>query len=114
MRFRHHPELSLRCDACDVQQESYQQLAAHRENCDATHLYPLLDLCNICGKSFHNRNATLVHSRVQHNEEHSDETKWHQCAQCDKKFKRVANLRAHEHIHSGTSGYFAQINLLHC
>ncbi|XP_011190935.2 zinc finger protein 62 homolog [Zeugodacus cucurbitae] len=106
VRFRHHPELSLRCDACDVPQESYQHLAAHRETtCKAAHLYPLVDLCNICGKSFHNRNATLVHARAQHIEE----TKWHQCAQCDKKFKRLANLRAHEHIHSGLKEFTCNI-----
>ncbi|XP_014100196.3 zinc finger protein 485 [Bactrocera oleae] len=109
VRFRHHPELSLRCDACDVQQESYQQLAAHRENCAATQQYPLVDLCNICGKSFYNRTATLVHSRAQHNEEHSDRTNWHQCTQCHKKFKRLANLRAHEHIHSGLKEFVCDI-----
>ncbi|XP_050316907.1 zinc finger protein 485-like [Bactrocera neohumeralis] len=109
VRFRHYPELSLRCDACDIQQESYQQLAAHRENCAAAQQYPLVDLCNICGKSFHSRNATLVHSRAQHNEEHSDKTNWHQCTQCEKKFKRVANLRAHEHIHSGLKEFACDI-----
>ncbi|XP_053968705.1 zinc finger protein 267-like [Anastrepha ludens] len=110
IRFRHNPELSLRCDVCDAQHESYSQLALHRETtCAAAQSYPSIDLCSKCGKSFHNRNGTMVHARAQHTEGNSDEIKWLSCAQCDRKFKRVANLRAHEHIHSGLKEYMCEI-----
>ncbi|XP_036328092.1 zinc finger protein 665-like isoform X2 [Rhagoletis pomonella] len=110
VRFRHHPELILRCDACDVQKDNCTELAVHRAmSCMAAQSYPSINLCSICGKSFLSLNATLVHARHQHSDGIGDEIRWYQCAQCEKKFKRITNLRAHENIHLGLKEFACEV-----
>ncbi|XP_067635440.1 zinc finger protein 723-like isoform X2 [Eurosta solidaginis] len=111
VRFRHHTALRLRCDVCDIPQDNYTQLAYHRQSMcsDVAELYPLVDLCKICGKGFHDSHATSMHARLQHNNGEKNKSILHSCSQCKKQFKRTSILRAHEKLHSGPKEFVCEI-----
>lgn len=100
IRSKHHPALKLRCEACDLCCQTFEELSQHRSvNCADAKNYETLLPCNHCFKSFYNNFGLQYHCKSQHTT-----PKIHvkyQCLHCEKQFQNKNTFKAHERLHTG-------------
>ncbi|TMW52277.1 hypothetical protein DOY81_002610 [Sarcophaga bullata] len=99
IRSKHHPALKLKCEACDLSCQTYEELSQHRSvNCAEAKHYETLLPCNHCFKSFYNNFGLQYHCKSQHTT-----PKLHvkyQCLHCSKQFQNKNTFKAHERLHT--------------
>lgn len=100
IRSKHHPNLKLRCEVCDLSCQTFEELAHHRsikckEASKNVHIVP----CNQCFKSFHNAYGLQKHYKIQHTSV-KGRLKY-QCMECNKEFQYKSCLKVHEQVHRG-------------
>lgn len=101
VRARHHPALKLRCDACDLSCQTFDELTQHRHaNCVEAKNFVYITACSYCFKSFHNAYGKQNHIKFQHA---SPCKVVYKCKICHKVFQYKSCLKAHERLHSGIS-----------
>lgn len=100
VRSKHHPDLKLKCEVCDLSCQNFEELSHHRSvNCVEANNYGSIVPCNQCFKSFHNIDGLQNHQKFVHSNE-KVKLKY-QCEECNKEFQYKSCLKNHLKTHGG-------------
>ncbi|KAM7362690.1 uncharacterized protein ACRADG_013268 [Cochliomyia hominivorax] len=99
IRSKHHPDLKLQCEVCDLSCKNFEELSQHRSfNCAKASDYVNIIACNQCFKSFHNVNGLQNHQKFQHVDA-NNKVKY-KCHECNKEFQYRSCLKVHAQVHT--------------
>ena len=91
------PERELKCDTCNIEFPSLDELSSHNKQ-----YHELIgDPCHICGK-YLKRGSMRNHLEKVHN---SEESRKYTCPECGKKYKTKTDLDTHFTKHTGDKQY---------
>ncbi|XP_011167864.1 zinc finger protein 665 isoform X2 [Solenopsis invicta] len=93
----HSGQQPFKCPTCGKGYASKSKLSAHMRLHTKTNVHQ----CKVCDKIFSYPSYLEEHIKIHNKSDNTLQSKDYECATCNKRFRLLKNLKAHERLHTG-------------